>query len=1063
MRVIAQSVGHCTTNADHCKIDLTCVFWFNIESSVIVRSNLVFCLVTLLQVALHAQRVHTPVIVSDLLPTPAVTSITKDADGFMWIGTRNGLSRYDGTSVRNFYHIPDDPGSLAHNTIFEMLYDEERKVLWIGTLNGLSRLDLETYQFYNPTLEAYVQSGEDPLVETMCFDHAHRLWFSIEGVGLATYDMASDTVICYPMDFEVTPPMQLRNLKGILGIAPDPVDTDIMWVSSGGLVRFDISEHRYVPYYFLDPNPEAQGYYNQLRIVKPLIDSSIWLGTWSRGMLRYTPDRSVTSPKLVAPDEFAKYKIPSPVPPLLQIDKDHVYLNSAKSCVMNLHTGDLSDCISMKNQLNKRYGVQLQYIDEDARKWGTSEYGMHIFDPLSEQITNYMFPAKEPFFYIRGKFIEIGPDQILITYQSCEGAYVFYKSTGLVRTLHPITERYITDHGFKGHEFIRRPNGEIWILERHKMYRVQLSSNKLIPLDLPIDRLRYLWISAIQDRDGVLWLGTSHSGLVRYDPEARSILTFRDELEANGDGRSDWLDYLHVDINQDIWIRKGSGYSVYLRKKNAFLNFNTLDNKEFQLTNFVEDDEGNIWSAASGLGLLKMHRDVPERGVMEVIGVKEGLKDDKIASISMDMLGHIWMITQSGLQKFDPVTHKSRMFGVQDGMITYDARFNRNPAVLSHLGILPDGRMAYAPRAGFSIFDPTGMKTNTEIPTPFFVRITASDSVIASDLFPPIEDITFPFKANNIEIECSAIGYSQSASMTYEYRLSDTLWQRMENRNVQFLNLAPDDYKFELRVLNSAGIPSARLEWHFKVMKPWWGAWWFYTACFLVLLALIWQIMRYRDKNRERIRSKEHEIKVLMASLESRALRNQMNPHFLFNIFNNIQELILTGDTEKAYAYTTKFSKLLRTILNNARKDEITIDQEQDFLILYLELESLRFDDAFDYRISVEEGLELVYIPVFVIQPLVENAIRHGLLPKRGKKELEISFSSDNEGITCSVRDNGIGMGNDSDGALADGRAHAIELIRKRLKLLNNGVLNFESTDEKGVLVEIKIPFQNHV
>ena len=115
------------------------------------------------------------------------------------------------------------------------------------------------------------------------------------------YDWQADTVICYRMEFEVKSPMQLRNLKDILNIAPDPIDPNILWVSSAGLIRYDIAENQYVPYYFLDPDPETQAYNNQIRVVKPLKDSSVWLGTWSRGIMRFKPDRSALIPQFVAP------------------------------------------------------------------------------------------------------------------------------------------------------------------------------------------------------------------------------------------------------------------------------------------------------------------------------------------------------------------------------------------------------------------------------------------------------------------------------------------------------------------------------------------------------------------------------------------------------------------------------------------------------------------------------------------------------------------------------------------------------------------------------------------
>jgi hypothetical protein len=351
------------------------------------------------------------------------------------------------------------------------------------------------------------------------------------------------------------------------------------------------------------------------------------------------------------------------------------------------------------------------------------------------------------------------------------------------------------------------------------------------------------------------------------------------------------------------------------------------------------------------------------------------------------------------------------------------------------------------------------MRINTEIPRPYIKSITASDSLIISDLFPPIGTASFPYTQNNIEIECSAIGYTHTDRVIFEYHLGEEQWRPMENRRVLFSKLAPGGYQFMFRAVNSARIASEDLRWDFEIRAPWWRSWWFVSLGAIACSALIWIALRRREKRLALVRQKEHEMQMLMASLESRALRNQMNPHFLFNIFNNIQELILTGDNEKAYTYTTKFSKLLRMILDNARRDEITIAQEIEFLTLYIELESLRFDDAFNYRIAVEDGLELMHIPVFIIQPLVENAIRHGLLPKQGVKSIEINFISSDDCIVCEVADNGVGLNGVKKELNTKDREHALQLIRNRLDLMNGGSLNInKNSGGQGVKARVTIP-----
>jgi len=142
------------------------------------------------------------------------------------------------------------------------------------------------------------------------------------------------------------------------------------------------------------------------------------------------------------------------------------------------------------------------------------------------------------------------------------------------------------------------------------------------------------------------------------------------------------------------------------------------------------------------------------------------------------------------------------------------------------------------------------------------------------------------------------------------------------------------------------------------------------------------------------------------------SLRLQMNPHFLFNALNSIQQMTMSGNGDGAALYLSKFSKLLRMVLTHSDHDQISLREEFEMLQLYLELESLRFDDTFTYAIEFEEGLDKdeYKVPTLLIQPFVENAIWHGLLHKEGPRNLSVVFKTNTaEDLVCIIEDNGIG------------------------------------------------------
>lgn len=198
------------------------------------------------------------------------------------------------------------------------------------------------------------------------------------------------------------------------------------------------------------------------------------------------------------------------------------------------------------------------------------------------------------------------------------------------------------------------------------------------------------------------------------------------------------------------------------------------------------------------------------------------------------------------------------------------------------------------------------------------------------------------------------------------------------------------------------------------------------------------------------------------------ALRAQMNPHFIFNSLNSIQHLISKGDKVSALNYLTKFSTLLRQILESSINVNISIKSEIELLKIYLELESFRFDQSFQYRIQVDDTLDVhnLEVPILLLQPYAENAINHGLLPKQnGPKQLTISFADEMDFIKCTIQDTGIGRKASMErkqNLKINRPSRGMELSRQRLRLINEKynlehLISISDSDE-GTTVEIKIP-----
>lgn len=188
----------------------------------------------------------------------------------------------------------------------------------------------------------------------------------------------------------------------------------------------------------------------------------------------------------------------------------------------------------------------------------------------------------------------------------------------------------------------------------------------------------------------------------------------------------------------------------------------------------------------------------------------------------------------------------------------------------------------------------------------------------------------------------------------------------------------------------------------------------------------------------------QHEIvlqKHKAGELEMQALRAQMNPHFIFNSLNSINRFILQNNKEQASAYLTKFSRLVRLILQNAQLSFITLENELEALELYLKLEALRFNHHFTYRISVSDTIdpETIKVPPLLIQPYAENAIWHGLMHKEEKGHLEIEISKQDDVLYCKITDNGIGRkkAGEVNSKPASIKSMGMRITADRIKLLH--------------------------
>lgn len=327
-----------------------------------------------------------------------------------------------------------------------------------------------------------------------------------------------------------------------------------------------------------------------------------------------------------------------------------------------------------------------------------------------------------------------------------------------------------------------------------------------------------------------------------------------------------------------------------------------------------------------------------------------------------------------------------------------------------------------------------------EPPKLFINKISINDEKVSFK-----NNIVLHHSENNIKINFTVLSHVPNEKFKVLYSINDSKWNVLdaENRNLILSALSPNKYEIKLKIANKNCDTVETI--NFTIKKPiWLNPIVLFTIAILFLLFLYslykLQISKIERKNQLALDKINLEKNVNQSKLK--AIKSQMNPHFFYNALNTLQSYILSNEKKQAVEYLSKFSNLTRTILEMTEKDFITVSDEIKTLKLYLDIEQARFEEDFSYKISTNSELdnEHIKIPTMLLQPYLENAIKHGLLHKQGKKELQISFEKTNDILKIIIDDNGIGRVKSAELNAIKNKNHvsfATEATQNRIDLLN--------------------------
>ena len=310
-----------------------------------------------------------------------------------------------------------------------------------------------------------------------------------------------------------------------------------------------------------------------------------------------------------------------------------------------------------------------------------------------------------------------------------------------------------------------------------------------------------------------------------------------------------------------------------------------------------------------------------------------------------------------------------------------------------------------------------------------------------ADTFDIQNNSTLPAGQANVSFYLSAPYFHGNTEVQYEYKLDNDAWTTAKSPAVFISDISSGRHNFYARAKKNGQVFTREdAIFIFTIPTPFYKTWWFWLVAIILFQFAIFRLINHYNK-----KEREKKLAVLQqqaeyASLKQQAFTSLMNPHFIFNALNSVQHYINQQDRQLANKYLSDFATLVRRSFDTAQKSFISLDEELETVRLYLQLEKMRFTDKFEYRITLSKEVEddEWMLPSMVLQPFLENAILHGLMPLNAKGLLTIDASVKNDILCITIADNGIGI--EKSKIYRSGKAHksrGMQLIKERLQLLS--------------------------
>ncbi|TDF42150.1 hybrid sensor histidine kinase/response regulator [Alteromonadaceae bacterium M269] len=843
------------------------------------------------------------------LSQSTVRSIVRDSQGFLWIGTSDGLNRYDGYKIEIYQHDYEDDSTISRGVV-KVLYNDSKGTLWIGTYGGgLNRFDAEKQHFIH-----YRHDAEDPnsisndLITAIEEDSMGRLWVGTRE-GLNLLERSTGKFTRYLSDESSLGSITNNDINVIF-----EDEQKVLWVGTqGGLNKLQENRNGFVHYRGTGGIHDGLTH-DEVHALEEDRHGALWIGTGDGILNRLDKTRQQIihiGPKL----KNSKYKFDKPVTDILESNDGklwfgHGYGGGVARFDITDYESSFED-VGIETYLPKA-GLLTIYQDNQGLIWfGTTTSGAIYINPVTEHFNHYQMKkgdteslnssATKAIFEDSNKMLWVGTyDGILYQFDKKHGQVNQYRhitgdpaslTKGVIKAIHEDSQ------------------GAIWIATYYglnRFNRITKQFDRFLPNSTG-PNINFGRIFAIhEDKQGMLWLGTEE-GLIQFDPILKHFKHYRHITESNNSLVNNHVSAVIQDQLGNIWAGTSNGVSKLDPKSGHFQHYQHSSNNPNSLSSnlisaLLEDESGNIWIGTQRGGLNRLNL---VSNTISHYRVKEGLANNMVNAILDDDDGNLWISTNRGLSKLVPATHQFTNYTAEDGLQSNEfnmgAKFKSKGGELFFGGVNGFNRFypsqihhdPLAPKLAFTnllIFnEPYSIEKDNQPEDKASVNTKKNPNIVLSKSINTTEELVLSYQQRHFSLEFTALNFISPKRNQYAYKLEgwDKNWisTNYQNRLATYNNILPGQYKLNVKAANKDGIWNDQgISMAITILPPWWAT--FQLKVIYALFGmLVLLLMLYRLTIIPRKRAKLLEIQIQERTVEIK----QKSDHIQQLLEQNIQ------------------------------------------------------------------------------------------------------------------------------------------------------------------------------